>query len=85
MMAEPPRQETGRRSGTTDRRGALDRRTGAMGGRGVRHASWPEQKIQFVTRYVFFALGFLFFNLAPEFKPTWMSLAQINAFLAGMV
>jgi diguanylate cyclase (GGDEF)-like protein len=55
-----------------------------MGDRGVRHASWSEQRTQFITRYVFFALGFLFFNLAPDFKPTWMSLSQINTFLAVM-
>ncbi len=63
----------------------VDRRAATMGARGVRHASWPEQKIQFITRYVFFVLGFLFFNLAPDFKPNWMSLAQINLFLGGMV
>jgi diguanylate cyclase (GGDEF)-like protein len=50
----------------------------------VRHASWSEQRIQFVTRYVFFGLGLMFFNFAPDFKPTWMSLAQINAFLVAM-
>ncbi|HTE16144.1 MAG TPA: GGDEF domain-containing protein [Burkholderiales bacterium] len=77
-------QEKGRRSGTEDRRKIVDRRTAPVGGGGVRHATWSEQKVQFITRYVFLALGVLFFNLAPEFKPTWMSLWQINAFFIVM-
>jgi diguanylate cyclase (GGDEF)-like protein len=47
---------------------------------GVRYATWPEQKIQYITRYLFLVLGLLFFNLAPDFRPTWMSLTQINVF-----
>ena len=85
MTPPPSRQETGRRSATSDRRRVNDRRAGSAAGGRVRHASWSEQKIQFITRYVFFALGFLFFNLAPDFKPTWLTLWQINAFLIFMV
>lgn len=72
------RSEKGRRSGAPDRRKAVDRRTVFADEGGVRHASWPEQKVQFVTRYLFVVLGLLFFNLAPDFSPTWMSLWQIN-------
>ena len=61
-----------------DRRKAVDRRTVFADEGGVRHASWPEQKVQFVTRYLFVVLGLLFFNLAPDFSPTWMTLWQIN-------
>lgn len=45
---------------------------------GIRHASWSEQKIQYITRYLFQVLGMLFFNLAPGLHPTWMTLTQIN-------
>jgi diguanylate cyclase (GGDEF)-like protein len=72
------RSEKGRRSGTPDRRKSVDRRTVFAVEGGVRHASWPEQKVQFVTRYLFVVLGLLFFNLAPDFSPTWMNLWQIN-------
>ena len=77
-----PASGTGRRSGISDRRRIDDRRTVATGDGGVRHATWPEQKIQYITRYLFLMLGVLFFNLAPDFRPTWMSLAQVNAFFA---
>ena len=77
-MSPVLRSEKGRRSGTPDRRKAVDRRTVFADEGGVRHASWPEQKVQFVTRYLFVVLGLLFFNLAPDFSPTWMTLWQIN-------
>ena len=77
-MSPAPRPEKGRRSGAPDRRKVVDRRTVFAEEGGVRHASWPEQKVQFVTRYLFVVLGLLFFNLAPDFSPTWMSLWQIN-------
>ena len=77
-MSPVLRSEKGRRSGAPDRRKAVDRRTVFADEGGVRHASWPEQKVQFVTRYLFVVLGLLFFNLAPDFSPTWMSLWQIN-------
>lgn len=80
-QAHPDR---GRRLGAPDRRKIADRRTVPTGDGGVRHATWGEQKVQFVTRYLFVALGFLFFNLAPDFKPTWMTLTQINVFFTLM-
>jgi len=84
MTTPNPGQVPGRRSGTADRRKLLERRVAPAAEAGVRHATWSEQKIQFVTRYLFIVLGVLFFNLAPDFKPTWMSLAQINVFFALM-
>jgi diguanylate cyclase (GGDEF)-like protein len=84
MNASVPSPNSGRRSAKVDRRKVVDRRNVPEARGGVRHASWSEQKIQFVTRYLFVALGFLFFNLVPDFKPSWMSLWQINAFYAAM-
>lgn len=84
-MSEPnPGQTPGRRSGAVDRRHLIDRRVAPATQSGVRHATWSEQKIQFITRFIFIGLGLLFFNLAPSFKPTWMSLAQINLFFGLM-
>jgi diguanylate cyclase (GGDEF)-like protein len=83
-MSRAPQPEKGRRSGAPDRRNVDDRRTVFSDTSGVRHASWPEQKVQFITRYLFVVLGLLFFNLAPDFKPTWMSLWQINLFFAAL-
>jgi len=82
MNSPAARQEKTRRSGALDRRKVIDRRTVPVGEGGLRHASWSEQRIQFITRYLFVILGVLFFNLAPDLHPTWMSLWQINGFFA---
>lgn len=37
---------------------------------GYRSPSWPEQRIQFLTRYVFLILGVLFFNTVDDIAPT---------------
>jgi diguanylate cyclase (GGDEF)-like protein len=79
MSTAGPRPEHGRRNRAGDRREVADRRSVPVGDSTIRHASWSEQKVQFLTRYLFQVLGLLFFNLAPGFHPTWMSLAQINA------
>lgn len=84
MNSPVPPQEQGRRAGTGDRRKIADRRTVPVGEGGVRHATWSEQRIQYVTRYLFVLLGLLFFNLTPNFKPTWMSLWQINVVFAAL-
>ncbi len=84
MITAAPKPDSGRRAGGGDRRKVADRRTVSPGDGGVRHATWSEQKIQYLTRFLFLVLGILFFNLAPDFKPTWMSLAQINAFFVCM-
>jgi len=44
--------------------------------------SWAEQKVQFITRYLFWFLGLAFFNLVEDIEPAWMSLAQLNAAFA---
>lgn len=45
---------------------------------GYRYPSWQEQRIQFVTRYVFLALGVLFFNLVDGVRPAYWSLSHLN-------
>jgi len=45
---------------------------------GYRYPSWQEQRIQFFTRYVFLALGVLFFNLVEGVQPAYWSLTQLN-------
>ena len=49
---------------------------------GLRYPSWPEQQIQFITRYVFLMLGVLFFNLAEGVEPAYWSLPYLNAAFA---
>lgn len=85
MSAPVPRPEQGRRSSGGDRRKVADRRTAYEGDGTIRHATWAEQRTQYLTRYLFQLLGLLFFNLAPGFHPTWMSLPQINAVFAAQV
>jgi diguanylate cyclase (GGDEF)-like protein len=48
---------------------------------GYRYPPWQEQKIQFFTRYVFLALGFLFFNAVEGIEPAHWSLLQLNTAL----
>jgi len=48
----------------------------------MRFPGWPEQKVQFLTRYLFLALGIVFFNFAGEFKAAWLTLPQLNAAFA---
>ncbi len=40
--------------------------------------TWQEQKVQFFTRYLFWALGLTFFNFAEGIEPVWISLGQLN-------
>jgi hypothetical protein len=44
--------------------------------------SWQEQKIQFITRYLFWFLGIAFFNLVEGIEPAWFTLAQLNLAMA---
>jgi diguanylate cyclase (GGDEF)-like protein len=85
MNAPVGRPDQGRRGGGGDRRKIADRRNAYEGDGTIRHATWSEQKIQYLTRYLFQMLGLLFFNLAPGLHPTWMSLSQINAVFAVQV
>lgn len=68
----------------SDRRRIGERRSVPTGEGGLRHATWSEQKTQFATRYLFIAFGLMFFNLAPDFQPTWMTLTQVNLFFLLM-
>ena len=77
------RSAAGRRAGDdkfgTERRRLPDRRSSPAAGAGeIRYPSWPEQMVQFVTRYLFVALGVLFFNFTSGITPTWMSPLQLN-------
>ncbi len=45
-------------------------------------ASWEEQRIQFITRYVFVALGFSYFNFViDDYVSPWLSLTDITYYL----
>ncbi|MCP5442341.1 MAG: GGDEF domain-containing protein [Chromatiaceae bacterium] len=73
----------GRRAGDdkfgAERRMLPDRRgSPAAGFDKMRYPSWPEQMVQFLTRYLFVALGVLFFNFTSGITPTWMSPLQLN-------
>jgi len=47
-------------------------------GPGYRFPSWQEQRVQFITRYVFLVLGVMFFNLVDGIQPAYWSPAQLN-------
>lgn len=66
----------------SERRTHNRRRAGDWSGY-LRFPGWSEQKVQFLTRYLFLALGIVFFNFAHAFKPTWLTLAQLNAAFAA--
>ena len=76
-MQEPSRPTNDRRE-HSERRTAEDRRQEMLGAKGTRFPGWQEQKVQFLTRYLFLVLGVVFFNYSGEFKSTWLSLAQLN-------
>jgi diguanylate cyclase (GGDEF)-like protein len=71
-----------RRKGWVDRR-ASGRRTSDSWSGSVRFASWNEQLIQFLTRYLFIALALVFFSSSDALTRMGMSRWQIYAvFLA---
>lgn len=71
-----------RRKGREDRR-ASGRRTSDSWSGSVRFASWNEQLIQFLTRYLFIVLALVFFGSSEELTRMGMSRWQIYAvFLA---
>ncbi len=47
-----------------------------------RKPSWPEQRMQFITRYLLALIGLIYFGLSPERAPLFVSLATLNVFLA---
>lgn len=77
-MKTPHRRATDRRRGATDRRSWSGRRSYEHRAEPPNHPSWNEQVVQFVTRYLFFGLGLVFFNFTIHFTPLWMPLHQIN-------
>lgn len=46
-------------------------------------ASWADQRLQFVTRYVFVALGAIYFNFVFAYTSPWLSLGYLNLFFAA--
>jgi len=69
----------GERRSYTERRRPTDRRTEVDPQvAGYRFPSWPEQCVQFITRYVFLVLGVLFFNVVEGIQPAYWSLTQLN-------
>ncbi len=82
-MSEPVHRATpGRRTDDqppgVDRRQRPDRRGRLVDFGEMRSPSWSEQMVQFLTRYLFVALGVLFFNFTQGISPTWMTLVQLN-------
>ena len=71
------RRSTDRRS-QKDRRDQPERRDAVKFDGVYRYPSWPEQQVQFGTRYVFLLLGFLFFNMVDGISPSYWSLSQLN-------
>ncbi|BAZ94353.1 hypothetical protein TspCOW1_06830 [Thiohalobacter sp. COW1] len=73
-----------RRRSVDDRRSGRDRRwTDAAVCKGLnqdvyRFPDWSEQLIQFLTRYLFFSLGILFFNFTQNIEPVWLSRLELN-------
>ena len=45
----------------------------------IRFPTWPEQLVQYLTRYLFATLGLLFFNYSTEQAPLWLALRELNA------
>lgn len=75
----PHRHRASDRQSVADRRTRPDRRIDPNGTiRQLRFPSWPEQLVQFLTRYLFVALGVLFFNFTSGGAPTWMDAPQLN-------
>jgi diguanylate cyclase (GGDEF)-like protein len=62
-----------------ERRRHVDRRTDPdQPVPGCRYPSWAEQRIQFLTRYFFLMLGFLFFNMVEGIQPAYWSPPLLN-------
>ncbi len=76
-----PRRRAADRRDYGERR-TRDRRRDASWSGAMRFPGWPEQRVQFLTRYLFLALGVVFFNFAAQFKPAWLTLPQLNAAFA---
>ena len=71
-------RRTSDRCDSSERRTANNRRRDELWRVGMRFPGWQEQKVQFLTRYLFLVLGVAFFNFSGEFKSVWLSLTQLN-------
>jgi len=49
----------------------------------IRCPRWRDQVIQYMTRGLFFILGFAYFNLVDEIQPALLSLQQLNLIYAA--
>jgi diguanylate cyclase (GGDEF)-like protein len=67
----------------SERRRRTDRRSQPGLRSGYRYPSWAEQRIQFITRYVFLFLGVLFFNLIDGIQPAYWSPLHLNMAFAA--
>lgn len=72
------RRSSDRRS-HEERRRTLDRRTAVAPPHGAyRYPTWQEQQVQFITRYLFLALGVCFFNTVDAISPASWPLLWLN-------
>lgn len=49
----------------------------------IRYPCWWEQLLQFLTRYLFMALGIVYFNYPHAPEPLWLTAPTISAMLLG--
>jgi len=74
-ITEEENTDSGRRR-KADRRNGMERR----GGHAVRVPPWAEQRAQYLTRLLFWALGLAYFNLGGATQTSaWASLMAFNA------
>lgn len=82
-MTEPVSHSTTQRRARdlprgNERRSRQDRRSRHRDDFLARAPAWPEQMIQYLTRYLFVALGILFFNFTQGISPVWLTPLQLN-------
>ncbi len=77
------KNNSGDRRTYTERRRRADRRAPpAPSAPGFRYPSWQEQRVQYLTRYIFLLLGVLFFNFVVGIEPAHWSPAALNTAFA---
>lgn len=81
-MTVDARRANDRRSGK-DRRGGVQYWSSAVQLGRIRYPAWREQLLQFLTRYLFMALGIVFFNYPDAPGPLWLAPSTITAVLLG--
>jgi len=68
-----------------DRRRSIGRRRSDIAAGSWYASAWADQRLQFLTRYLFAGLGVLYFNGVFEYRSEWLSREAMNAVLAGYV